>query len=383
MRGSIRQRGKNSFQVVVEVAPRDANGKRHQKYFAVRGTKRDAQRRLRAILHTVDTGIYLEPSRMTLGTYLEQWLRDYAKPNLGGRTLERYEEIVRLHLVPALGHLQLSKLQPVHIQAHYTETLAGGRKNGPGGLSPTTVLHHHRVLREALKHALRLQLIARNPADAVEPPRKTRGEVKALDESGTRELLRVSQGSWLHMPILLAVATGMRRGEIMALRWADVDFEAATITVQRSLEVSRQGLRFKEPKSARSRRRIALPRFAMEELRAHRAEQKRERLRLGPAYQDNDLVCPAADGRPRNPDVVTFGFRDFLVRHQLPVVRFHDLRHGHATSLLRQNIHPKIVSERLGHANVSITLDVYSHVTPDMQREAAEKIDAVLGGDAS
>lgn len=377
-RGYIRKRGR-SWEITVELASRDANGRRARKTVAVRGVKRDAQRKLSEILHALDAGSYVEPSRTTVGEYLDQWLRDYARTHVAPRTYQRYEEIVQLHLKPALGRYQISKLHPVHIQGYYTEALSSGHRKGKGGLSSTTVLQHHRVLREALKHALRLELIARNPADAAQSPRAAKREMQVLDDAETKQVLRVAQGTRLSIPILLAVGTGMRRGEILGLRWKDIDLEAATAAVVRSLEVTREGLRYKEPKSSRSRRRIDLSRFLVEALRRHRVEQARERLRLGQVYQNNDLVCAAPDGRPWNPDSLSSAFRKFLLRQKLPLIRFHDLRHTHATSLFRQNIHPKIVSERLGHANVSITLDTYSHVLPGMQREAAEKLDEVLG----
>lgn len=335
----------------------------------------------------MNTGAYVEPSRITLGDYLGRWLEDYARPNVAAKTFERYSEIVRLHLIPSLGHHVLSKLQPLHIQRYYSEALASGRRDGKGGLSPQTVLHHHRVLREALQQGVKWLLLGRNPADAVEPPRARPREMRALNEAATARLLTAAEGTRLFIPILLAASTGMRRGEILGLRWKDVDLEGATLAVRQSLEQTAAGLSFKQPKTAKSRRVVALPAFTVEGLKQHRARQATERLALGAAYTDNGLVCPAADGAPWRPNAFSAAFVALIRKTTLQAVRFHDLRHTHATQLLRNGIHPKVVSERLGHATVGITLDVYSHVMPGMQEEAALRTDvalrAALAGDAS
>jgi integrase len=377
MKGHIRQRGKRSWAVVLDVG-RDANGKRRQKWHPVKGTKKDAQREMARLLHTIYTGAYVEPSRMTLREYLELWLKDYAATHVSAKTSERYDEIVRIHVIPSLGHHALAKLHPLHIQACYSEALQKGRKYGKGGLSAQTVLHLHRVLREALQHAVRLQLLARNPADAVEPPRPQRREMKYLDEASTARLLQAADGTALYLPILLAVTTGMRRGEILGVRWQDLDLDAATLSVRQSLEQTKIGLAFKQPKTQKSRRVVALPNMTVEVLRRHRLEQVKYKLLFGPDYHDQDLVCARANGSPWPPDSFTSSFSEFIRKTSVSVVRFHDLRHTHATHLLRHGIHPKVVSERLGHSTVGITLDVYSHVLPDMQEEAARRVDAAL-----
>ena len=226
--------------------------------------------------------------------FLTKWL-EAAKTKVSAKTFERYEEIVRRHLNPAFGNLLMPKLTPIQIQTYYARSLASGRLDGSGEYPAQTVLHHHRILREALHQAVKWQLLARNPADAVDPPRPERKEMKALNESETAWLLEAAQGTRLYMPILLAVITRMRRGEILAFRWRDVDLEKSVLSVTPSLEETNEGLRFKEPKTARGRRMIALPPLAVEALCAHRTQQERQKALLGPAYKNNDLVLSTTD----------------------------------------------------------------------------------------
>lgn len=202
--------------------------------------------------------------------------------------------------------------------------------------------------------------------------------MKCLDETSTARLLKAAEGKDLHLPILLAVTTGMRRGEILGVRWQDLDLDAATLSVRQSLEQTKGRLAPKQPKTQKGRRVVALLPMTVEALRRHRVEQAKYKLFFGPDYRDHDLVCARTDGSPWPPDSFTSSFSDFVRKAKLQVVRFHDLRHTHATQLLRQGIHPKVVSERLGHSTVGITLDVYSHVLPDMQEEAARRLDAAL-----
>lgn len=377
MKGCIHRRGKSSWGIVIEL-PRDELQKRRQKTFTVRGTKKAAEQELTRLLHELNTGAFIEPTRITVGEYLKRWLSDYAAPKVSAKTFERYSEIVRLHLTPALGHHQLTALKPMMIQECYAAALRNGRIDGNGGLSAQTVLHHHRVLREALRQAVRWQLLGRNPVDAVEPPRPQRREMVVLDEDQTIQLLDAAKESRLYIVVLLAVTTGLRRGEILGLRWQDIDIDNRIAHVRRTVEQVRGGLRFKEPKTAKSRRAVALPELAVEALRRHLVDQKRERLKLGSAYRDSDLVCARLHGTPLDPGEVTAGFARLIGSLDLPRIRLHDLRHGHATHLLRQGTHPKIVSERLGHSTVGITLDTYSHVMPGMQEEAALKLDETL-----
>ncbi len=237
------------------------------------------------------------------------------------------------------------------------------------------MLHHHRVLHNALAHAVQLRLLANNPADAVEPPRPAKPRVRTLDEKQIATLLGALAGGRLHTPTLLVSATGLRRGELLALAWENVSLDKARITVCQSLQQTNAGPSLKEPKSGRGRQ-VALPPFAVEALRAHKARQAEERLRLGPAYSDNGLVFPREDGSLWAPDSFTSSFAA-AVRKVMPV-NFHALRHAHATILLKQGVNPKVVSERLGHARVSTTLDIYAHVLPGMQEEAAALLESTF-----
>lgn len=376
MRGHIRKRGQNSWAVVLDLG-RDASGKRRQKWHTVKGTKKDADRELSRLLNELDNGSYVEPSRMRFREYLDQWLRDYAQPRVSPKTYERYGQLVR-DIAQELGEHALSQLRPLHIQAFYAKQLTEGRKNGKGGLSPQTVLHYHRLLHKALAQAVKWQLLARNPAEAVEPPRPPRTQMRALDERETAQLLSMLAAKRLYMPVLLAVTTGLRRGEVLALRWGDIDFDTNHAVVVRSLEQTKAGLRYKSPKTERSRRTVVLPGFTVEALRAHKVNQAKERLAVGPLYQDENLVCARRDGTPWAPDQFSTAFAAFVRRSGLEHFRFHDLRHSHATQLLKQGVHPKIVSERLGHSNIGITLDTYSHVLPGMQEDAIAGLDTTL-----
>ena len=377
MKGHVRKRGKASWAIVIDIG-RDASGKRRQKWHAVKGTKTQAEAELTRLMNELRVGEYVEPSKMTLTTYLERWLRDYAKPRVSPKTYERYKQIVDAAIAPALGSHTIAKLRPLHIQAFYAEALSSGRKNGKGGLSAQTVLHYHRLLHKALSQAVRWQLLARNPAAAVEPPRPQREQMRALDEAETATLLKLVEGKRLYLPVLLAVTGGLRRGEILALRWQDLDLATGRAVISRSLEDTQDGLRVKSPKTERGRRTVVLPGYTLDALRSHKAQQAAKRLAAGPVYQDNDLICARGDGTFWAPDAFSTAFAALVRGSKMMHFRFHDLRHTHATQLLRQGVHPKIVSERLGHSNIGITLDTYSHVLPGMQEDAVATFDVAL-----
>ncbi|HEU5348749.1 MAG TPA: site-specific integrase [Ktedonobacterales bacterium] len=244
----------------------------------------------------------------------------------------------------------------------------------------TSVHHLHVVLHRAFDAALRLGVVQRSVLDMVEVPRMRHHEMKTLSEEQAQDLLAVAQGERPEALYMLALATGMRQGELLALRRRDVDLDGATLQVRASVHYTKGGYVFDEPKTKYSRRRIALSQVAVEALREHRTRQLPERLALGPAWEDLDLVFPNTVGKPIDGvNLLPRNFHPLLERAGLPRMRFHDLRHTAATLLLGRGINPKVVSEMLGHSHVSVTLGIYSHVMPQMQQQAADAMDQALG----
>jgi integrase len=320
--------------------------------------------------------VVADAGKMTVGGWLKQWIEE-ARHNVAPKTRERYSEIVHKHLLPALGDIPLAKLAPAHIQAFYSGALKNGRLDGRGGLSPQTVLHFDRVLHRAMKGARKLRLIAVNPVEDVERPKVEEREMQTLTDEEATRLLAAASTTRIYVPIVLALATGLRRGELLALHWQDIDLSTGIVEVVRSLEQTSAGLRFKTTKTKRGKRPIVLPASVLEVLRDHKAKQAEERLLLG--LGKGDLVFTRVNGQPISPDSFTSWVARVANRagtsHIMPV---HGLRHTHITNLLRANVHPKVASERAGHSRVGFTLDRYSHVIPSLQEDAALRIDAAF-----
>jgi integrase len=379
--GHIRERSPGSFEIRYGMGTDPATGRRRIATCTVRGSRKDAEKELRRLLRTLDTGEHVDPTRITVEQWLEAWLAS-VKPEVELRTHERYAELVRGFLVPELGALRMAKLAPANIQAAYTKWASEGRRDGKeGALSPRTRRHIHRVLSSSLGRAVEQQVIARNPADAFKKrmPKVERHEMLTLTAEQSATLLGAIRHTRVYWPCLIALVTGMRRGEILALRWKNVDLDRGLVRVVESLEQTAQGLRFKAPKTDKSRA-ITLPSFVLADLRALKRAQAEELLALGVRQVGNTLLCARADGEPMQPRSLTHEFTRLVRRvPDLPRVRFHDLRHSHATQLLQAGVHPKVAQERLGHSTISTTLDLYSHVTETMQADAADRLDASLG----
>jgi integrase len=293
------------------------------------------------------------------------------------RTAERYGELAKKNISPLIGSIQLAKLTPVAISTAYSTALSSGRRKGSGGLSPRTVHHCHRVLKQALAQAVRWQMLSRSPADAVDPPKVERTTMTTYDLIQTGQLIEALRDTRLFVPTLLAVLLGMRRGEIAALRWRSVNLDTGQLAVVESAEQMNGLVRLKPPKSGRART-VAMGQTIVEELRAYRVSQAQELLKLGVGLSDEHFVCAQADGRMMQPIWITREWVRLIRGTNLPAYRFHDLRHAHATHLLASGAHPRVASERLGHSKIGITLDLYSHVMPGMQEDAAARVDAAL-----
>ena len=348
------------------------NGRRRRKDFYGR-TRREVQQKLAAGQRALQDSLPIPAERQRFGAFLVKWLEDVARPNLRPRVFVRYRELLTLHAIPALGTRPLAKVTPQDLQGLYAGL---GEK-----LAPRTVGHVHRVLHRALQDALRWGLVARNVCDAVKPPKVQAQEMRALSPSEARQLLTAAAGNPLEALYVLAVTVGLRQGELLGLKWADLDLDGGRLQVRRSIaRVNGHGWLEQEPKSAKSRRSVALTPLAVETLQRHRQRQLERRLEAL-TWEDNGFVFANEVGRPMTPENLTQrSFQPLLERAGLPRMRFHDLRHTAATLLLAQGVHPKIVSEMLGHSQIAITLDLYSHVTPTLQAEAAERMQAVLAG---
>jgi integrase len=376
MKGHLHERSPGHWAIIIEMRD-SATGRRKRKWHSFAGTKRQAQVECARLVSEVKVGTYVEPSKTTLGQFLDRWLDD-VRTRVSPKTHERYTQICQKNIAPLLGAIPLAKLRPEQISEAYAKALASGRLKGGGGLSPRTVRQMHAILKSALSEAVKWEILVRNPASAVRGPKVGRAVMRTYDLEQTAELIEAVRGRRIFIPTLLAVLGGLRRGEIAALRWRDIDLAAAQLAIVQSAEQTKTGVRYKEPKSGRGRT-VALSATLVTELRAHRVQQAQELLQVGKRLSDDDLVVTQADGSPLRPHSLGQEWVRFLARYgALPRIRFHDLRHAHATHLLASGVHPKVASERLGHSKVAITLDLYSHVLPNMQADAATIVDGAL-----
>ncbi len=358
--GSITQRG-NSWRGIVMI-----NGRRRS---FTAPTKRAVQSLIRTAVAEAEQGLMPAPDKLTLETYLVEWLRDTKQPKLRPNVYRGYCQLARCYLIPSLGKVKLKDLRAAHIQKLY-------REMSDRGLSAHTVQRSHNVIRGALRHAVETGLVPRNVASLVHPPTPRTEEIQVLDSDQVRQLLDTAAGTRWSTLLHMAVYSQMRIGELLGLRWSEVNFERGTVRVVR--QQTDTGA-IAEPKTAAGRRTIDLPAKTLIALREHRTAQLEERLQWGADWEDGDLVFCTHRGRPISYRNAVRAFKILLERAGLPEIRFHDLRHTGATWLLSQGVTVNTVAQRLGHADVMVTLRTYAHVLPTMQREAAAKLDELLG----
>ena len=343
-------------------------------------TRKEAQAGLDKAKVAFATGDYVEPSKLTLAQYLTDLWLPGIEANVRPSTYRAYRQHVELHIIPHLGAIPLQKLSGDAISGAYATLLRDGRRGG-GALSSRTVRHVHAVLHHALKDAVRRHRLTRNPADTVDPP-SVRGpaatEMQTWSAEQAKAFLEATEDTRLGALWRILLMTGLRRGEACGLRWDDVDLEAGRLSIRRALVPVGKVVLVSEPKTARGRRVVPVDATSVNVLKAQAERQLEEQDHWGDAWSDTGLVFTQENGEALHPDWVSKVFRATVKVAKLPQIRLHDLRHTHATLALRAGVHPKVVSERLGHATVAITLDTYSHAIPAMQEEAAERVAALV-----
>lgn len=355
-----------------------ADGKREYRNYTVKGERKDAEAFLRARLDELGTGRLAEKHRKTVDGFLQDWL-ETAKTRLRLRTWEEYVGLAKRYVAGTeVGKARLDSVTPLQIQRLYAQL------QGERGLSAKSVRHVHNLLNQALKQAVLWNLVSYNPVANTCPPKQVRKEMQAFGPEQARLFLAAASEDRWFVLWSFVLATGLRFGEFAGLKWDDVDWFGGQVFVRRSLSrprTTKGAFLLTEPKTAKSRRAVAVPENVMELLKEHRARQAEERLALGELYAPHNFVFAVAGGRPLHLGHLTMhSFKPILRRAGLPDMRIHDLRHSCATLLLAAGENPKIVSERLGHSSTTFTLDTYSHCLPNMQKSAADKLQSMLFG---
>ncbi|QCX33507.1 site-specific integrase [Caloramator sp. E03] len=338
-------------------------------------TRQEVSEKINKALTSYSAGILVEPSQITLGNWLNTWLFEYKKNSLRPSTLQSYEYLIRYHINPALGHYKLKELRSEHIQLCYNEKLKEG-------LSPKTIRNLHNVINAALKQAVKNNLITRNVTETTSLPKYKKKEIKVLTLEEQDKFIKALEGERLKAAFILALSTGLRQGELLALTWDNIDFKEGTLTVKKSLKRVKNFdksikkntvLIFQEPKTSSGIRIVPIPPSVIEELKEHRKAQLQEKLKAGEVYEDNNLVFASELGRPIEHSHLLRVFYRITEKANIDI-NFHALRHTYATRLLETNEHPKVVQEILGHKDITTTLNIYSHVMPEVKKAAAMKI---------
>lgn len=375
MRGHIRRRGKHSWEISASDGFDSVTGKRRRVFASIKGSKRDAERAVNEIVVRLERGSYMKPSKDSLSEFLADWTMNYAERNVSKTTLVRYQSMIQCHINPVLGHIRLSGLKPADLVAAYS-MWASDTYNDGRPLSAQTILHQHRLLHLALRHAQKWQLIRANPVDAVDPPRVRKSHMKILTPDRIRSIFESDEDDELVKMIRFALLTGLRQGEQLALRWMDVKWDERAITVNRTVRhLPNAGFVFSEPKTRNSQRTVTLPSSAVLDLRRLERRQFRHTQKFASEYEDQGLLFCRGNGLPIHATTLLKRFSKFLDDIGIPRVRWHDLRHTSVSMLIQQGVHPKLISDRMGHASVQTTLDRYGHLMPGMQAAVAESLD--------
>jgi len=360
--------GEVSWQLVFELGNDPVTGKRQRVFKTVKGTKKQALAVMDKMKVELERGYCYDPSAIKLEDWINQWL-DHYLPNIEATTRSHYRDDIRRHIIPDLGHVQLKLLKTTMIQSWVNDL------HTKKGLAPKSVRNIFMNLKAALGKAVVLRMLPYNPCEGVVLPKATKYKATIYTVQEMNHLLDVARGTDMFIPVLLATNLGLRRGEVLALKWEHVDFENAVVHVCENKVITEAGALTKAPKSAAGIRDITLGKSVLAELRHAHAQYNRNKLAMGPKFKDSGLVFSQADGGAYRPESLTRMWRRFLEKHQLKSIRFHDLRHSCATAMLEAGVDPKTVQNRLGHADISMTMNIYAHCTQNMDRNAAQKLD--------
>lgn len=371
MRGHIKQRTKGSWSISIYLGKDKKTNKKKYKWYTVKGDKKDAEKFLTEKLRELDTGTFIDSKDINVRQYLDFWYEQHCLNNLSPTTYESYRRNLDNYILEELGHIRLEDLKPMHLQFFYT-------KCSKKGLSNKTILYFHRIIHCALNQAMKWQFIIRNVADCVDTPKPEKYKPLVLNNKEITQLIKAISNTDIYIPVIIGIYTGMRRGEILGLTWKNIDLEQGTLKVVQALYPTANGLIFSSPKTENSIRKISMPLTLINILKDYKVKQETIKNRLGNNYNDVDLVCALANGNPIHPTTLNHKFRDLLKENNLPLIRFHDLRHTHASLLLKEHVEPKVISERLGHSNIKITLDIYSHIYEETNMEVADTFDRLL-----
>lgn len=370
MRGCVTKK-RERWYIVYDIGKDQLTGKRKQKTEGSWPTKKEAEKVLRSRIAELETTFERKTDSSPMSIYLRHWLNACCAPRLTPNTVRGYKVNVEKHIIPYIGTIPLNKLQPKDLQRLYDQLQEAG-------LSGTSARYVHNNLRKALGQAVKAQLIPRNPADLVDPPRVDRYEAQTLTPGQAQALIAGCIGTEIYLPVLLALTLGLRRGEALGLQWADVDLNARTVTVRHSASFSKGGFALGATKTKNSRRTLMVPEVLREALESTLARQTQEAKKFGPGYNPHGLVCCRRDGTPLTSGVLHHQYHALLDKLGLPSIRFHDLRHTNATLMLRNAVPAKIVSAMLGHSSIGITMDTYSHVMTEMQSGAVGVMDSLF-----
>ena len=370
MKGSVYKRGK-TWSIDAKLY-KDENSKWVRVQKGGFRTKREAEDFLREQLNKVDENKFAKYDDISVKEFLELWLNEHARHNMKQSTFENREIMIKKRIVPVIGKMKIEDLKPIHFKRFYNQLR-------DEGLSPQYVHSIHSLLRSAFRHATKWQIASTNVMELVDSPKIiVSKQLKTWTLEQAVQLLDYTaslKDEYCHIAYVIAIFTGMRRGEVLGLRWSDVNLDKKTLqVVQTVYRTNGMEPSIQTPKTSNSVRSISIPDNVIDELKAHKAKQNQLRLMFGSAYHDHGLVCPNPNGKPMDPRLLYSHFKKCTIRAGLPEIRFHDLRHTHATIMLQLGEHPKVVSERLGHSNINITLNTYSHVLPNMQEDAARKL---------